>query len=49
MVAKQTLEKINKTKSWFFENVKKTEKSLTRISKKKNTQINEILKRKYYS
>ena len=32
---KETIAKINKTKSWFFENVKKTDKSLTRINKKK--------------
>ena len=36
--------KINKTKSWFFEKVNKTDKTLARLIKKKRekTQINRI-------
>ena len=40
---KQTIAKINKVKSWFFENINKTDKSLARlIKKKKKNQINKI-------
>ena len=41
---KETIAKINKTKSWFFEKVNKTEKPLARLTKKKRekTQINRI-------
>ena len=39
---KETITKINKTKSWFFEKIDKTEKPLARCIKKnrKKTQIN---------
>ena len=33
---KETIVKINKTKSWFFEKIYKTEKPLARLIKKKN-------------
>ena len=41
---KETIAKINKTKSWFFEKIKKIDKPLARLIKKKreNTQINRI-------
>ena len=41
---KKTIAKINKTKSWFFEKVNKTDKPLARLIKKKRerTQINKI-------
>ena len=41
---KETIAKINKTKSWFFEKVNKIDKPLTTLIKKKreNTQINKI-------
>ena len=41
---KETIAKINKTKSWFFENINKTDKPLARLIKKKRekTQINRI-------
>ena len=32
---KETIAKINKTKTWFFENINKIEKSLARLIKKK--------------
>ena len=32
---KETIEKINKTKSWFFEKINKTNKPLGRLMKKK--------------
>ena len=32
---KETIAKINKTKSWFFENINKIDKPLVRLSKKK--------------
>jgi len=40
----KTTDKINKTKSWFFEKVNKIDKPLTRLTKKrrKKTQINKI-------
>ena len=40
----KTIEKINKTKSLFFEGVKKIDKDLTRLTRKKRerTQINKI-------
>ena len=39
---KKTTAKVNKTKSWFFENINKIDKTLTRLIKKKRerTQIN---------
>ena len=41
---KETIAKINKTKSWFFEKISKIDKPLARLIKKKreNTQINRI-------
>ena len=41
---KETIPKINKTKSWFFEKINKTDKPLARLIKKKTerTQINKI-------
>ena len=41
---KKTVAKINKTKSWFFEKIKKIDKPLARLIKKKRdrTQINKI-------
>ena len=41
---KKTIEKINETKRWFFENVNKIDKPLARLIKKKRerTQINKI-------
>ena len=41
---KKTIAKINKTKSWFFEKIKKIDKPLARLTKKKRegTQINKI-------
>ena len=34
--------KINKTKSWFFEKINKTDKPLARLIKRERTQINKI-------
>ena len=41
---KETIAKINKTKSWFFEKINKIDKPLARLVKKKRqkTQINRI-------
>ena len=41
---KETLVKINKTKSWFFEKINKVDKHLARLIKKKRekNQINKI-------
>ena len=39
---KKTIEKINKTKSRFFEKINKIDKTLARLIKKKRTQINKI-------
>ena len=41
---KETIAKINKTKSWFFQKINKIDKPLTRLIKKKRerTQINKI-------
>ena len=41
---KKTIAKINKTKSWFFEKINKTDKPLARLIKKKRDkkQINKI-------
>ena len=41
---KETIAKINKTKSWFFEKINKIDKPLSRLIKKKRekTQINRI-------
>ena len=45
---KQTVVKINKTKSWFFEKINKIDKPLTRLIRKKreNNQINKIRNKK---
>ena len=42
--AKETIAKINKTKSWFFERINKIDKSLARLIKKQRekNQINKI-------
>ena len=41
---KETIAKINKTKSWFFEKINKIDKPLARLIKKKRekNQINQI-------
>ena len=41
---KETIAKINKTKSWFFEKINKIDKPVAKLIKKKreNTQINRI-------
>ena len=36
---KETIVKINKIKSWFFEKIKKNDKSLARLIKKKRRNI----------
>ena len=45
---KEITVKINKTKSWFFEKINKTDKPLTRLVKKKRgrTQIIKIINEK---
>ena len=45
---KETIVKINKTKSWFFEKINKTDKPLARLikKKKKKNQINNIRMKK---
>ena len=40
---KETIVKINKTESWFFEKINKTDRSLVRLIKKK-TEKNQINK-----
>ena len=44
MKKKETIEKINKTKSWFFEKINKIDKPLARLIKKKRekNQINKL-------
>ena len=39
---KETIVKINKTKSWFFEKINKIDKPLARLIKKKKNKINKI-------
>ena len=39
---KETIAKINKTKSWFFEKINKIDKPLARLKTKKKNQINKI-------
>ena len=48
---KETIVKINKTKSWFFEKINKIDKPLARLIKKKRekNQINKIRKRRGYN
>ena len=36
---KETIVKINQTKSWFFEKISKIDKSLARLSRKKERRI----------
>ena len=43
---KETIVKINKTKSWFFEKVNKIDKPLVRLIKKKEKKINKIRNKK---
>ena len=45
---KETIAKINKTKSWFFENINRIDKPLARLikKKKKKNQINNIRMKK---
>ena len=38
---KETVVKINKTKSWFFEKINKIEKPLARLIKKKTEESNQ--------
>ena len=38
---KEAAIKINKTKSWFFEKMNKTEKPLARVTKKKREESNQ--------
>ena len=38
---KETIKKINKTKSWFFEKIKKIVKPLARLIKKKREESNQ--------
>ena len=46
---KETIIKINKTKSWFFEKINKTDKPIARLIKKKGekNQINKIRNEKW--
>ena len=39
---KETIAKINKTKSWFFEKINKTDKPLGRLIKKKSRRLKSI-------
>ena len=39
---KETIAKINKTKSWFFEKINKVDKPLTRLIKKKRRRLKSI-------
>ena len=39
---KETIVKINKNKSWFFEKINKIDKPLARLIKKKERRINKI-------
>ena len=36
---KHTIEKINKTKSWFFEKINQTDKPLAKLTKKKREKV----------
>ena len=53
MKKKETIVKINKTKSWSFEKINKTDKALARLTKKnrreKSNQQNQKCKMKGYS
>ena len=39
---KETIAKINKTKTWFFEKIKKNDKPLARLIKKKGRRLKSI-------
>ena len=39
MEARKTVEKINESKSWFFENISKIDKALFRLTKKKKKRV----------
>ena len=39
---KEKIAKINKTKSWFFEKINKTDKTLARLLKKKGRRLKSI-------
>ena len=41
---KETIVKINKTKTWFFEKINKIDKLLARLTKKKKMEKNQINK-----
>ena len=41
MKNKETIVKINKTKSWFFENINTIDKALARLIKKKREESNQ--------
>ena len=41
METKKTIEKINETKSWFFEKINKIGKPLARLTKKKRDDSNQ--------
>ena len=41
---KETIVKINKTKSWFFEKINKIDKALTRLKEEKKREKNQINK-----
>ena len=41
---KETMSKVNKTKSWFFEKINKIDKPLARLIKLKKREINQINK-----
>ena len=39
---KETIAKVNKTKSWFFEKINKIDKPLARLNKKKGRRLKSI-------
>ena len=39
MEARKTVEKINESKSWFFEKISKIDKALFRLTKKKKKRV----------
>ena len=41
---KETIAKINKTKSWFFENINRIDKPLARLIKKKREESNQHIR-----
>jgi hypothetical protein len=47
---KRTIQRTNKTRSWFFENINKIDKPLARLARehRDSTQINEIRNKKGY-